>query len=219
MAPTRNKLTMRETKLPRRGAARRGTSQKPIWRIDTVANEKRAREIEDEAETRQDVRESPRMREGYREIAQRIREGRNDVDYMFDYRQKKELPKLGLCKIRPERFRAMELPELERALFFIGPVSMKERASETSARGLTHRLVRNLIDDRKEKNPIYAKLACDTEKDIYDAQQRKGCPIATSDVAARDEYRKQSCDAPYPTAKLDKIRGRRKATIRGSKIK
>lgn len=211
----RNKMTTRETKKARRGGARRGTSQKPFWRIDPVANEKRAREIEAEAETK----ESPLTRQGYREMAQRIREGRIDQDWMYDYRQKSELPKFDLCQIRPERFRRMDLPELERGLFFLGPVTKAERISLTSPRGLVHNFVSNLITSKKESYPVYGKLACDYEKRIYDAQQKKGCRIAQTDVAARDELRKQSCDAPYPTEKLDKIRGRRRATIRGPKIK
>lgn len=200
---------------------RRGQAQKPFWRIDTANNDRRAREIEAEADRDFEAgRSSKIIHEGNREFAQRIREGRLDQDYLFDNRLKRELPKLGLCKIRPERFRAMELPELERAVFFLGPVTMKERVSRTSPRGLTHRYLRDLINMRKEPNTqLWSREACAVEKEIYDAQQKKGCPISQSDVAARDELRKQSCDAPYPTEKLDKIRGRRKATIRGPKIK
>ena len=214
---TRNKMTTRETKLSRRGEVRRGTSQKPFWRIDTVANEKRAREIE--AEASQETSEI--RRQGMREVAQRIREGELDKDYMFDYRQKKELPKIDLCKIRPERFRDMGTPELDRALFFIGPVTLKDRISKSNPRGLARNLISNLIDDRRygRDNDVYKRLACDAEKAIYDAQQKKGCPISRTDVAARDALREQSCDAPYPTEKLNKIRDRRKAQIRGPKIR
>lgn len=216
MAPTRNKIIYREAKDGRRGVLRRGQSQKPFWRIDADTNEKRAREIEAEAEQQ----DSTLRRDGYREMAQRIREGRLDNDVLVDYRQKKDLPKLELCKIRPERFRQMDLPELERSLFFLGPITMKERTSKTNPRGLTHRLVRDLINERKEENKnLWGSESCRVEKEIYDAQQQKNCPISRTDVAARDELRKQSCDAPYPTEKLDKIRGRRKATIRGPKIR
>lgn len=214
----RPKNIVRDTKKGRRraGGPRRGMVQRPFWRVPTVENEKRAREIEEDAAK---PSYSTVRAKGYREMAQRIREGKLDIDHLVDYRHKDEMPKLTLCKIHPERFRAMDLPHLQRALFFMGEATKAERVSLKSPRGLTYNFVSNLVADRTdgERTTVYGKLACDYEKRIYDAQQKAGCPIASSDVAARDELRKMSCDMPYPQERLDKIRGRKRATISGVK--
>lgn len=141
---------------------------------------------------------------------------------MSDTRTKAELPKLDICKIRPDRLRDLDYVGLQKAQFFIGPVTMKERTSLSSPRGLTHNLLFNLIGAREahevfelpgERERIkrgYEEESRRIEKQIYDLQQKKGCSIATSDAPARDYIREGGRDEQI----ISKARGRRKAKIR-----
>lgn len=70
-------------------------------------------------------------------------------EWLVDTRLKSELPKLNICKIRPDRLREMTIQQLERVEFFIGYPTMKERLSESNPRGLLYRLAHNLAQEKK----------------------------------------------------------------------
>lgn len=158
-------------------------------------------------------------------------------EWLVDYRVKTDNPKLGLCKIRTERIRNMTLQQKERALLFLGPVTKQERLSKTNPRGLLHRFLRELIgthqkygphvdsesgyaewhrkthgSDPPDERPGHQREADRVEMEIWDAQAKKKCPIATLDVAARD-YIREKREAADPEV-VDKIRGKRRPKIR-----
>ncbi len=153
---------------------------------------------------------------------------------LYDTRPKTDLPKLGLCKIRPERFRDMTVAQLEQARFFVGPTTKKEDGSLTNPRVLVKRFISNLLGARRHEelsersrlaykkaygeDPMpaekirlgYEAEALRVEKQIYDAQQKKGCKIADQDAPARDYVRSGGTDQDL----VNRARGRKKAKIR-----
>lgn len=128
----------------------------------------------------------------------------------------------------------MTVAQLEQARFFIGPMSPKEMGSLTNPRMLVNRFIGNLLGARRHEelsersrlaykknygeDPMpaeqirqgYEREALRVEKQIYDAQQKKGCKIATDDSPARDYIRSEGKDQRI----IDAARGRKKAKIR-----
>ncbi len=153
---------------------------------------------------------------------------------MFDYRKKSQLPKLDICKIRTERFRDMDNVQLEQSLFFMGPVTMAEHGKRADPRALVKRFILNLRNSRNHEEmpersmdayrktygeePMpqakivagYKREVDHIERQIWDAQQKKGCAIATRDSPARDYVRGGGTDQDL----VNRARGRRKAKIR-----
>jgi hypothetical protein len=69
-------------------------------------------------------------------------------EWLVDTRLKSELPKLNICKIRPERLRDMTIQQLERVAFFVGHPTKAERMSDTNPRGLLYKLAYNLAQEK-----------------------------------------------------------------------
>jgi hypothetical protein len=127
----------------------------------------------------------------------------------------------------------MTLDQLRRADFFIGPVNMKERMSRSNPRGLAHRFISNLIGERTTEDlssqsdaayrrtygeapkpsstirEMYRKEADRVEREIWNAQQKKGCSISGNELVARDAAREGQ-----PAEIVNRARGKRKAIIR-----
>lgn len=128
----------------------------------------------------------------------------------------------------------MTSQQLEQAQFFIGPMTKKESGSLANPRMLVKRFIFNLLGARRHEElsersrlayketygeePMpaeqirkgYEREALRVEKQIYDAQQKKGCKIADQDAPARDYVRGGGTDQDL----INRARGRKKAKIR-----